>query len=480
MSEKIYALFLRLYPAAFRRVYGDDAMQLFRDRVRDETGLLPRIRLCLDLLIDFALGLHQALHNSRRIPVAAAGADYNPGVPSFRTLDRQPLRPGSFLFGCACSLAALGTFIFVLGHARRYQPFDGPDDHASPVESVVSRLNPDAAPSATTSQGNTVVKHGTAPPHSALPAVTAQQPPAQVLPADQRRRVINRVIAELKAHYVDPAKARAAAEALMKRQARGDYNAASNGPALASSLTSDIREATGDMHLIVVFSADPIPSPSGAAPSAIVLEEYRARLIRQNCDVSAARTLDGNVGYLKIDSFPEPSICHDQLESVMKRLNGSDALIVDLRDNRGGTPEMVAYIAAWLIDGPQAWYNPREDARNGSPQLAPVSESRLTNKPVYVLTSARTISAAEQFCYNLKMLHRVTIVGETTAGSAHIGAFHRVDDHFGIGIPETPISNPYAAPDWEGKGVAPDVAVPEAEALQTAEKLVVGSHVNIH
>jgi len=51
MSEKIYACLLRLYPAKFRHAHGEEALQLFRDRLRDETGFIRRLRLWLDLLV---------------------------------------------------------------------------------------------------------------------------------------------------------------------------------------------------------------------------------------------------------------------------------------------------------------------------------------------------------------------------------------------------------------------------------------------
>ena len=73
--------------------------------------------------------------------------------------------------------------------------------------------------------------------------------------------------------------------------------------------------------------------------------------------------------------------------------------------------------------------------------------------------------------YDLKMLKRVTLVGETARGSAHAGVFHRIDDHFGMGIPEVRAVNPFSKTDWEGTGVEPDVKVKAPEALETAEKL---------
>lgn len=96
---------------------------------------------------------------------------------------------------------------------------------------------------------------------------------------------------------------------------------------------------------------------------------------------------------------------------------------------------------------------------------------RLDDKPVYVLTSKDTFSGAEEFSYNLKNLKRATLVGETTGGGAHPVSGHRIDDHFMIGVPYARAINPISKTNWEGTGVEPDVKVPAADALTTAEKL---------
>ena len=90
---------------------------------------------------------------------------------------------------------------------------------------------------------------------------------------------------------------------------------------------------------------------------------------------------------------------------------------------------------------------------------------------MYVLTSGSTWSGTEQFSYDLKMLKRATLVGETTRGGTHAGVFHRIDDHFGIGIPEEEPINPFGKYDWEEVGVHPGVKVKAADALETAVKL---------
>jgi retinol-binding protein 3 len=155
----------------------------------------------------------------------------------------------------------------------------------------------------------------------------------------------------------------------------------------------------------------------------------------------------------------------------MATLNHADALIIDLRYNRGGYGNMVMLLSSYLFDHPQYIYNPRENTNPQSWTQSPVLDNQLADKPAYLLTSAITISAAEQFSYNLKMLKRATLVGETTRGSAHSGVFYRLDDHFGMGIPEARPINPYGANDWEGAGITPDVRVPAADVLKTAIEL---------
>jgi len=88
-----------------------------------------------------------------------------------------------------------------------------------------------------------------------------------------------------------------------------------------------------------------------------------------------------------------------------------------------------------------------------------------------VLTSKRTFSGAEEFTYNLKNLKRATIVGETTGGGAHPVRGQRIDEHFMIGVPFARAINPISKTNWEGTGIEPDVKVPAAEALTTAQKL---------
>jgi C-terminal processing protease CtpA/Prc len=224
------------------------------------------------------------------------------------------------------------------------------------------------------------------------------------------------------------------------------------------------------MHLDVLYSQSPLPEqPPEPTPES--LARYREEMKQQNCTFERVEVLPHNIGYLKLNSFPVVSLCQATAGVAMASLNHADAIIFDLRDNRGGQPAMVALMAAYLFDHPEYLYNPRENTTEQSWTHSPVQGNKLADKQVYLLTSARTLSGAEQFCYDLKMLRRATLVGETTGGAAHSGVWHRIDDHFGMGIPETRPINPFSKSDWAEIGVEPDVKVKAADALETALKL---------
>jgi C-terminal processing protease CtpA/Prc len=260
------------------------------------------------------------------------------------------------------------------------------------------------------------------------------------------------------------------AAALRAHEKKGDDDKLTDGSAFAALLTQQMREVSPDRHLTLDYFEAPLPQHAAGLTTEAFMR-YREAMKRQNCTFEKVEILADNIGYLKLNSFPDVSVCQTTVEAALASLNHADAVIFDLRDNRGGELAMVSFMTAYLFDHPEYLYNPRENTTEESWTHSPVPGNRLADKPVYVLTSGRTFSGAEQFCYDLKMLKRATLVGETTGGGAHSGAFHRIDDHFGMGIPETKAINPYSKTDWAEIGVEPDVKVNATDALETAVKL---------
>src|SRR5688572_14685991 len=97
MFDTICTLLLRLYPAEFRRAYGQDALQLIRDRARDEHGVLLRARLVTDLAIDLFL----TSLTWRPPEVAVARFE---GGPRFDTLEGHRPRPSALAAGMLTSM----------------------------------------------------------------------------------------------------------------------------------------------------------------------------------------------------------------------------------------------------------------------------------------------------------------------------------------------------------------------------------------
>lgn len=248
MFERIYAFFLRLYPARFRAAYEREALQLLRDRLCDETGVVRRARLGFDLVMDFAVGWRQSFVNGRRTARTAVPVE-SPGAPIlFRLLEQEPTRPASFLFGTILSLAALGAFAFVLTHGRRYQPFAGSEDSTSPVESVLAQVNHAAGqgtPEPSASTAVSVRATGASSPADKQSGLPPPPPPPGAIAVDVRDRVVRTVAANLEDHYFDRPRAHAAAAMLLAHEGHGDYAALPVSDALAHRLTADIRQSTG-------------------------------------------------------------------------------------------------------------------------------------------------------------------------------------------------------------------------------------------
>ena len=329
--------------------------------------------------------------------------------------------------------------------------------------------------SATEAIGDLVVKDGTPPTVVSLrlqaipPGAT---PTRVVLDAALRHRVLEGIEADLTEYYVDAALAKQMNDALEAHARAGDYNNISDGNTFAAKLQEDLQVVSHDRHLRVDFS--PVKMPERETPSADERARMHAEMLRQNCAFDKAEVLDGNIGYLKFDAFMDADVCGATASAAMAFVAHTDALIIDLRENGGGDPGMVRFIASYLFDHPthlNDLYNRHENTTTQFWTLPHVPGDRMVKQPVFVLTAHRTFSGAEEFAYDLKTQKRATIVGETTGGGAHPVSGHMVADYFMVGVPFAKAINPITKTNWEGTGVEPDVKVAAADALTTAEKL---------
>ena len=189
--------------------------------------------------------------------------------------------------------------------------------------------------------------------------------------------------------------------------------------------------------------------------------------------VLLARILEGNVGYIDIRSFTPGRDAERASNAAMSLLVDCDALIIDVRDNGGGSTPAMARVAGYMFaDSVHLtdlyWRDEHTTVRVWTP--APTSTAiQLARQPAFILTSRRTFSAAEDFAYSLQALRRAITVGDTTGGGAHSGK-GLVDLGFGIKafVPSGESLNPVTRTNWEGTGVRPDIPASDATALRVA------------
>ena len=293
-----------------------------------------------------------------------------------------------------------------------------------------------------------------------------EPPPDAPLDAAMRTRVIEEALGALQKSYVFPDVATKMAADVRARQARGEYETLTGSQAFAQAITAHLQGVSRDKHLRVRYGG-PVHggTPGAAAP--------RPRLAYEGFE--KVETLPGNIGYVEVRTFSGADAWDEQAAEVMSRLADADALIVDLRRNGGGSPHRVAALSSYLFDQPthlNSLYWREGDRTDHFWTAKDVKGKRFGQaKPVYVLTSRRTFSGAEEFAYNLKNLQRATIVGETTGGGAHPGELQRLAGGFHMFVPTGRAISPITKTNWEGTGVAPDVPTTAEEALERARAL---------
>jgi retinol-binding protein 3 len=310
-------------------------------------------------------------------------------------------------------------------------------------------------------------------------APARQAPPEQpdmTVDAAARKEVIENLIKRLNEAYIFPDTAAKMEQAVRARLAKGEYEQLTSAKKFAEKLTADVQEVSHDKHLRVRYSAQPIPERTGGPrePTAEEQAQFRREMARINYGFQKIERLPGNLGYVQFRNFLDPAGGAETVASVFNFLANTDAIIFDLRGNGGGDPAMVALICSYLF-GPEPVHLNSLHWREGKGERVEefwthkqVAGKRYTGKDVYVLTSNRTFSGAEEFTYNLKNLKRATIIGETTGGGANPGGGNRLAKHFGAFIPTGRAVSPITKTNWEGTGVEPDVKVPADQALTTA------------
>lgn len=305
--------------------------------------------------------------------------------------------------------------------------------------------------------------------------------PRTAITLEHRTRALD-VLDRRLAHYVIADRTPAIRARLAER--RDAYLKIGDPEAFRQAINADLLAVSGDRHLQVWIeprSRDEVIA-DGPPPT---LEEMAVEEARNGWGVREARVLEGGVAYLDLAYFSGHPGAVAAIDAAMDRLRGGRALIIDLRRNGGGGEAAFRRLMGHLAPEPlhlgeihlrrciPVAADPEGCVQDGTRDVqvmmadAP-ADPAFPAQPIYVLTSGGTFSAAEAVAFNLQVIGRAVVVGETTGGGANpsiamdLGPWFTVIMPIGVGVhPKAPIN-------WEGVGVRPDVAVPAEAALEEA------------
>ncbi|MFD6820717.1 S41 family peptidase [Streptomyces sp. NPDC060085] len=283
--------------------------------------------------------------------------------------------------------------------------------------------------------------------------------------------VIDETVRLLTEHYVFPEVAAELGSLLRRRFAEGSYDVDS-AEELGRLVTADLQSVNGDRHLSLKYHADRVPEEQGAAALAAMRRDFDTSL----GGAPRVELLDAGVAVVELAPALFPlEWAAEPLTAALSLAAHARALVLDLRANLGGDPDTVAFVCSHLLDerthlNTMFWRAGERSEQSWSLPHVPGRRFGGTG-PVYVLTSERTFSAAEELAYDLQQLGRAVIVGERTRGGAHPREGWTVHPHLEATIPVGRSTNPVSGTNWEGTGVVPDVACPAADALDRAHAL---------
>jgi hypothetical protein len=282
-------------------------------------------------------------------------------------------------------------------------------------------------------------------------------------------------------HYVFPEKASSIAiylEAQLKDKAY--THGLQNPQKLAEQIQTDIYKIHHDPHMHIKY--DPgFRVQQYTYPSDKEVSLTKKYWKENNYGFTKVEILPGNIGYFTFNVFVDDiENAKPTIASVLHFLSNTSAIIIDLRENYGGSPYMVSQIESYFFDVKTHMNDLiNRSAKDTTFFYADPAKADSLNvlMPVYILASHNTFSGGEDFSYGMQKANRAIIVGETTGGGAHPQRPFSLGQGFVISVPYARSLNPITKTDWEGTGVIPDVKEKAKKALLAAQEHILKNQV---
>ena len=301
---------------------------------------------------------------------------------------------------------------------------------------------------------------------------TAQEKP--VLDKAYKNAAVEKLSQLIIDHYVYEEVAQKTVAHLKQESRSGKFDGLNDLKGFANALTETVQAINKDKHMRIHLKRQS-KAPDNSMEKKVEDMLYRFNSRRRSiAGFREVRRLEGNVGYLDLRGFAGVSWGAEVADRYMYLMASTDAIIIDLRKNGGGDPSMVQYLCSYFFDEKvhlNSLYWREGDRTDDFWTLDEVGGQKMPDVPLFVLTSSRTFSGAEEFAYNMQTRKRATLVGATTGGGANPGDILSINKELEVFLPTGAAINPITKTNWEGVGVIPEVKVQAEDALDKATEL---------
>lgn len=247
----------------------------------------------------------------------------------------------------------------------------------------------------------------------------------------------------------------------------------------AKSLSKYLTKNGNDLHFNVLYRPG---KEEKAVDEKELLKKYDAINKQWNYGFDKVMRLDGNIGYIEYTGFPEGNKSAQQiLDATMNFVSNTNALIIDLRNNRGGDGKMVRLFLSYFFNERiklseiYTRYNHKTEEKH---TYKKVNGKKYLNKPVYLLVNNHTISAAEALAYNLQQNKIAKVIGDKTYGAANPVKVFFIGKKYQLFIPISVEKNVVTKTNWEHTGINVDEKVNSEKALIRAQIIALENLLN--
>ena len=291
----------------------------------------------------------------------------------------------------------------------------------------------------------------------------------QKITAEDKNAAIQSIAKQIAANYIYPEKGGQIASHIQTANFKGEFNKASTWQEFDELVTTELKSFSQDGHLYVKYNPDVVKDLKNPGMTEESKGHIYGETSPQTAMIQESKILDGNVGYMKITAISIRKNNLQELYDAMNKMQGTKAMIIDLRDNGGGGSEVGAVLESFFLPDatPTLQFTKRDGNFTIDSTVSWLKEKKY-EKPVYIIVNKKTASAAEAFAFVLQQNNRAKIVGERSAGAAYMNSWYAVDDENFVSVSTAAPSIPGKNISWELSGLQPDIKVKKGDALEIA------------